>query len=270
MSLIKIALMSMTSAHLHACPQAHSHPQPQTEVRPGVRVARGRGLRLSPGQVLLAVALGGAGAGALSGCVPRSVTIQLDPVVQAPPPPPTFASVSLVGVTIGPGKSDGSQWDGFFSMPAGLALEVARDMDAPNDYVVTLDLLNRVSQGLAKPDIYGETQLLVGGTLASSLVLPLGAEDSFTPTWNRIGWQHVPLDEDVRLRVSLMDEDMTSDDPVGVFELSTAELRAAMNAGSVLQVDVAAQTQQQVLFCAIAVSKESLNTPNIPGTSPLR
>lgn len=234
---------------------------------PGVR---GSGAGASPGRIRLPLLLVGAGLGVMTGCIPRSVTIQLDPVVQAPPPPPTFASVSLVGVTIGPGKSDGSQWDGFFSMPAGLALEVARNMEAPNDYMVTLDLLNRASQGLAKPDIYGETQLLVGGTVASSLVLPLGAEDSFSPTWTHIGWQHVPLDEDVRLRVSLMDEDMTSDDPVGVFELSTADLRAAMNAGTVLQVDVAAQTQQQVLFCAIAVAKESVSTPTIPGPAPLR
>lgn len=205
----------------------------------------------------------------MSACTPRAVTIQLNPVVKVAPPPPTFATVSVLGVTIGPGKSDGSQWDGFFSIPAGLALEVARDMQAPNDYVVTLDLLNRASQGLAKPDIYGEAQLLVQGVNTGSIPMPLSVEDSFSPTWPRVGWLHVPLDEDVRLRVSLMDDDMTSPDSVGIFELSPEVLREALKEGKVLQVDVSAQTQQQVLFCAISVSRETLSTPNVPGPAPL-
>ena len=60
----------------------------------------------------------------------------------------------------------------------------------------------------------------------------------------------------MRLRVTVIDEDLWEDDPIGVAEINYDDVVAALEAGEVYQVKVAEQTQNQLLFVGISVMPE--------------
>ena len=77
-------------------------------------------------------------------------------------------------------------------------------------------------------------------------------QDSFTPQWNSAQWQGVDVRR-ARVRVELIDKDVSNDDPIGTVEISTQQLRDAAAAGSIFPVRVDSQTNGQVLFLLISV-----------------
>ena len=87
-------------------------------------------------------------------------------------------------------------------------------------------------------------------------------ENTFTPGWrgadgsNNVGWVHVRLTDDVRVRLVIADEDAFKNDPIGDVEISASELRAALEAGTVYFTSTAAQSHNQILFVGISVARE--------------
>jgi len=176
----------------------------------------------------------------------------------APPPPPAprFAHVAFTGVLVGPGKIDGTQWDG----PGGSVRredwqQIAIALGAADPYAAVIGVLaGPTIQALEKPDCAGTAMLTSSAGTGTSWELTK-KQDSFTPQW-RSTWDHVPLDGSARIHVELIDRDVAFDDPMGVFEVNATWIQAAFNAGKVLAVPVADQTNKQILFALIAARPE--------------
>jgi hypothetical protein len=76
--------------------------------------------------------------------------------------------------------------------------------------------------------------------------------DGRAPSFGR-----VPLSEGTRIRVQLVDDDEPlDDDQMGIFEINYKDFVAALEAQQVHHVNVAEQTNRQILFVGIAVVPE--------------
>lgn len=166
---------------------------------------------------------------------------------------PHFARVWVVGMLIGPGKADGSQWDG----PGGMVKEDLWDLLAqmlirPSAYGAAASVMaGPAMQALEKPDVGGTATLITAS--GDGPAIPLAKkQDTFTPQWSGVAWDHVPLDESVRIRVVATDRDLMEDDPMGIFDISAADMLEAVRTGKVYPVPVHAQTNKQILFALIS------------------
>lgn len=175
------------------------------------------------------------------------------PPPSASPPPPRFARVSLTGMLIGPGKADRTQWDG----PGGTVsdrdwLLIGRALTSSNAYGAVLSVMAEPAiQALEKPDVGGTAMLRTAQGDETPLELAK-VQDSFTPQWDSVSWDNVPLDGSARIRVVAIDRDLFEDDPMGIFEISASDISAAIQAGRVYPVAVHTQTNKQILFVLIS------------------
>jgi hypothetical protein len=167
---------------------------------------------------------------------------------------PARVRVSLVDAQIGPGKVDGSHWDGAGTVPPSVTSGLLAALGAPDPYAAVVNTLSSVSaNSLDRPEPVGTAELFTaagpGGTLR------LNADrDTFTPIWfGTPTWERVPLEPATRIRVTLRDRDVMFDDPMGVAEIGYSDLVAALRAGRVYPVRVAEQTYRQILFVGISV-----------------
>jgi len=180
------------------------------------------------------------------------------PYVTSPPVPmaTNFATVELHGATISLTKVDGSPWDiGPAPSPADVK-DLAKALALIDPVAPVLAILARpTAQALGKPDPFGTAKLVVSGTDSTSFKLKK-IQDSYTPAWEGVRWEHVSLDGNTRIQVTLADKDLVNDDPIGTFELTATDMKAAIAEGKVHQVKVADQTNNQALFAAISVFAE--------------
>jgi len=167
-----------------------------------------------------------------------------------------FATVELHGATISLTKVDGSPWDiGPAPSPADVK-DLAKALALIDPVAPVLAILARpTAQALGKPDPFGTAKLVVSGTDSTSFKLKK-IQDSYTPAWEGVRWEHVSLDGNTRIQVTLADKDLVNDDPIGTFELTATDMKAAIAEGKVHQVKVADQTNNQALFAAISVFAE--------------
>ena len=181
---------------------------------------------------------------------------QPQPVAQ-PPPPPAFVRLTLLGVTFGLGKVGGTQWDGNGQFSREDADLIVNALAAANAYAAVATVLLRPSiQAMEKPEPSGTARLVT--TAGHGLETKLMADrDTFTPNWQGPpSWSHVATNGSVRLEVRLTDRDIQFDDPAGTFQISAADILAALQSGHVYQVRVAEQTNRQVLFAGISAMAE--------------
>lgn len=172
-------------------------------------------------------------------------------------PSGSFVSVDLVGLTVGPGKADGSRWDGFGAIPDAAARAIGRALDGSGPFVAVMSELSRpVVASLERPDICGVGRLVTAGRTSHEIRFE-GDRDSFTPHFSDARWTHIPVDGSVRLRVEAVDEDFQVDDPAGTFELGAEDFRRGAEEGNVFPVRVDQQTNRQVLFASISVFVEN-------------
>jgi hypothetical protein len=82
-------------------------------------------------------------------------------------------------------------------------------------------------------------------------------KDTYTPMWSDATLHGVVASSEIRLRITLIDQDVVEDDPIGVVELTEADLVAARTAGRVHHVQVSEQSQNQILFVGISVLAET-------------
>lgn len=169
---------------------------------------------------------------------------------------PRFARVAFVGLLAGPGKVDGTQWDG----PGGAVSredwqQVAVALGAANPYAAVIGVFaGPTLQALEKPDCGGSAVLTSSAGTGTQWTLTK-KQDTFTPQWGAT-WDHVPLDGTARIRVEVIDHDLFFNDPMGIFEVPSASIHAALAAGKVLPVRVEDQTNRQILFALISAQAE--------------
>ncbi len=176
---------------------------------------------------------------------------------------PDRVNIAIIDATVAPAMEGGKSWDGVGQVPVEVLQGVAgalaaaptrgRAEVATKVGAVAVQLTALAASGLAAPDAKGVADLSAGGT-SRRLVLP-EVRDTFTPTWVGLSFDQVPLVEDVRLRVQLVDDDdIGSDDPIGTAELNYEDLIAALQGERVTQIRVAEQTRGQLLYVGISVT----------------
>jgi hypothetical protein len=171
---------------------------------------------------------------------------------------PDAVSVRVVDAVIGPGKSDGTQWDGWGNLPTGMASDLATVVGAGIKTKIVEWVLNAAVQALEKPDPYGWAEIDIGTGYELDVWLAdwkNNTEDTFTPIWpdGGGGWDNVPFSEPTRIRVTLIDEDLTSDDDIGVAVLNFDDLLEAWADGSKYYVITGDQTNNQLLMVGVEV-----------------
>ena len=162
-------------------------------------------------------------------------------------------TVSMVGVLAGPGKADGTQWDG---MGAQVTSEVTgaigTALAASNPAVaVASALAGPAANALEKPDVAGYADLYEDQRLVSRVQLEK-KQDTFTPQWGQAQWSNVDIRK-ARVRVVLVDMDLTDNDDMGTAEVDSRQLAVAAETGGVYAAPVYDQTNKQILFIALSV-----------------
>jgi len=174
-------------------------------------------------------------------------------------PTPTgtrLATIEVVDATISPGKANHNVWDFVGQVPDSVWSGLASALGAPEPFPAVVGFLDTQSL-LPRPDPFGTAALLSVYSEENEIESPLATtednpQDTFTPTWpTRSHWEKVPLTSDLRVRVSLTDEDLSEHDPIGVVELSSRDIDAAIAAGQVLHVKVSGQGTAQILFVGV-------------------
>lgn len=170
---------------------------------------------------------------------------------------PRSVRLTLHGVTIAMGKYDGTAWDGPGRIAPGQAQKLSIALGTPNPYAQVIAILSDpVNQALAKPEVLGRAMLVRATGFDSSIALK-APRDTFTPQFaGPPSWGGIPLDGTVRLSVELSDDDVLFPDPMGSFQLNTADLVYALRAQNIVNVRVDGQTNRQILFAAISAMPE--------------
>jgi hypothetical protein len=185
--------------------------------------------------------------------------------VQQPPAAqePVTVTVIFEGAVIGLGKVDHDPWDFDLggAVPEAAWTELAKALTNSNPYGAVLGLFAQpLLQPVAKPDPYGMVTVEGQGVRSESQWLAeLGYEmkDTFRPAFpQRPRWTGVPLDRDIRFTVQLLDEDLLEHDNIGTATINMDDVKAALAAKQVFHVNVAGQTDNQLLFFDISVLPE--------------
>jgi len=174
-----------------------------------------------------------------------------------PAPPGTrLATIEVVDAVMAPGKFNHDVWDAVGKVPTDVWSGLATALGASEPFAAVVGFLE-TQPLLPRPDPFGTATLLSTFSEEDGIDSPLATkdtflQDTFTPTWpTRAHWANVPLTSDLRIRVSLIDKDLTVDDPIGVVELNSRDIDAAIAAGQVLHVKVSTQASAQVLFVGL-------------------
>jgi hypothetical protein len=172
-----------------------------------------------------------------------------------------LVSVQIKDAIIAPGMADGSDWDGIGMVDPSVVQEVAAALlESDPAAAVIAALANPVLDTVDKPDPYGDAQITVYGVTyaPNALVTRDNAiPNTFTPIWpSTWEYKNVPIDTDVRISVTLADEDLVYDDPIGDAEINSTDLKAALAAQDKYEVRVDSQTDGQLLFIGISVVEQ--------------
>ena len=174
--------------------------------------------------------------------------------------PETF-SVDFHGALIGPAKSDRTTWDGNSAISDAdwATLLALNPSTAPYGELAGF-LADLAMSTLYKPDPFGYMELNRGNGYDPELLQHLATEgnniqDSFQPMWPSplTGYTGVPFNEDMRIRTRLWDKDLLNNDPIGAAVIGFDHILEAYLDEGVYWVNVADQTQQQLLMLAIEV-----------------
>lgn len=176
---------------------------------------------------------------------------------EAPFVAPELVSVRLVDALIRPWDVNGEAWDGTNLVKQEDVNELAVLLGYADPYAAvagfTIALMNDY---LGAPDAYGEVRIFVDGSWQPHLAQDLSVTpQSVTPSFYEVGWDYVPLEPNVRISLTLVDDDggWTADDPIGTVELNHDDLLDAVKAGQVHDVPVHDQGQGEILFVGISV-----------------
>ena len=130
-------------------------------------------------------------------------------------------------------------------------------MQAPSDAEAFARVLSALADpavaALEKPEVKG-TAWLAGQGRAREVKTIFTVQNTFTPLFQPyLVWPSVPTDGNTTVHVTLIDDDLVFDDPMGSFDLNVSDFALAYEQARVIEVPVHRQTDGQVLFAKIAV-----------------
>lgn len=167
--------------------------------------------------------------------------------------------IMVVGAEIAPAMSNGAAWDGPDNVPTeavGLVTGLLTHLD-PSGQLGSA-VVGAVDT-VVRPDPTGTAVLYPGAEQDPATRLLPVVQDTFLPTWgespaNRFGG--VALRGETVLRITLVDKDVQTDDPIGTVEISGADLARAERAGEAFAVDVSTQSSGQLKTVSVVVRAE--------------
>jgi hypothetical protein len=171
-------------------------------------------------------------------------------------------TVRIEGAVVAPHRADGRSWNGGLWDLAGGALQGVGGDVLPKSYN---DLLSSLASmelaGVERPSVFGDA-LLEGSdgksVPAASLATRDNPVDDFAVAWPTPAvFSNVDLASDVRIRVEAWNKNDHGDDIIGVAELNSADLAAARDSRRPYPVNVAGQTNNQLLYVTASVQAES-------------
>ena len=213
----------------------------------------------------------GSGYGLCLDCSAADAGTGVPPVDAGSPAADPLVTVAVRSAVLGIAQINGEEWDPSSRVAGPLLTTLGGILGStPHPYAqIAGQLLNFLGgqdfSHYDKPDPFGTASIFAVGRW--QIEQPLSTQDNntentFAPTWrgadggNNVGWVHVRLTNDVRLRLVVWDEDTFKDDPVGDVEISNADLRAALASGSIYFARTAEASNRQLLFVGISVAAE--------------
>lgn len=185
------------------------------------------------------------------------------------PARPTDATVMVESALVNAKKFDDRCWDpGCDEEQTRAAFQkcaaIAGMLDPPDKlYYDAFAVLAPMAMGVwSNPDTYGHAYVFSNGAYSAPVTLTVQRnKDNLTPQWG-VQFSHVVLSPNSALRLEFWDADpdipfTNGDDPMGIVTISGEELMQAAQGRRTHRVNVAKQTNNQVLFVNISVLPES-------------
>jgi hypothetical protein len=185
---------------------------------------------------------------------------------------PAKVTVQIVSATIGPSKFGGGKWHGFGQVEQGLINKIAVGLAAETGgFSLVLSALSTPALQNSAPDPWGWVEVAIDGEFMPPLKHAFYANSkeiirkTFTPSFQNCEYTNVPLNEGTRFKVNLWNNHsiLGKDEPIGVAEINMKDLVTALEAQKIYQVQVADQTQNQLLFLGIEVRASKEQTPEL-------
>jgi hypothetical protein len=184
---------------------------------------------------------------------------------------PKRIRITVIGAHIGPGKVDGTRWDGVGKLSeeqvsktqelVKLAAQMAAAAANPPGALAAAagKLLGDMAMpAAAKPDVFGWVEWQATGS-EPAIKLDLAPRSKpvreFSVTWrDAVELPAANWNPRLRIRVILRDKDMASDDAIGTVELNGDHIRYAWSKQKVTPILVADQSDGQLLAVKVSVS----------------
>ena len=175
---------------------------------------------------------------------------------------PAVVSVRIESAVIRPWDGSNELWDDSQQVTQEEISMLAEILGAPSPYdQVAASIAELAIDHWAPPDAYGFAEVFVDGAWGMRVTIADendNFDNTFVPTFvDRPGWDGLPLDESLRVAVTLIDEDdllTGEDDPIGNVVIDYDAIVAAVKAGGVHQVATHSQATGTILFIGISVS----------------
>ncbi|NUQ75419.1 MAG: hypothetical protein HUU21_17870 [Polyangiaceae bacterium] len=181
--------------------------------------------------------------------------------------PPAFATIEIVDTLVQPWMTGGATWDLDGQVAEADIQGLAEAFGVPSPYGAVLDFVTKfATNAYGPPDPAAWAEIWRDG--AWNDVIPLctfdnNDEDTSATSWpgdpawaNARGWSGVPVNEGMRIRVSVIDEDISEHDTIGIVEINYDDVVAALMEQQVVPIQVKNQGLGQVLFVGISAIPE--------------
>lgn len=178
---------------------------------------------------------------------------------------PLKVNIIITAVAIGPSRFDGNPWDKSNNTPDTPPTNTTASdskVDTRPELAIQA-LLETAPAGRAAPDVVGYV-VQAGATrteLAAYAGIPLALAstdnlipNSYTPRF-RTGYSGWPLYAQSRLRIRLWDRDRRVHQHIGMVEINYEHILDALKAGVPTWINVAEQSNNQLLYVQLSVSK---------------
>ena len=173
-------------------------------------------------------------------------------------PEPDAVNISLASALIRPWDTQKEEWDGSSSASSEEIDALLSALANVNPYAAALEYVsNLAADGWAPPDPFGQIELFTGGQWRSDLQIDIPpTQDTFNPPLYNDGWPNIPVEQEMRVRVVLWDEDVVNDDPIGSVELNRDDMMNAYFAGGVYPVNTSDQDAGSILFVSVSITAD--------------
>lgn len=188
---------------------------------------------------------------------------------------PIYYNISIMGAVVGPTKIGNQKWDSGFGTLKGIVplASIALPGILPLSSNLISNILDKAPTGASAPDVFGFVQI-VGPTTNDALKVlskPIQlatqqslTKNSYTPSLFA-EYQSWPIFKDTRIRIELWDKDLAENDLIGKVELNVKDLDLAIKEEKPVYIKVADQSQNQLLYIQISVTKSTSKIPRYSG-----